>query len=115
MQWDLDSAFPSYKKTGASIYNQRKGGKYDVYEEALVESPSAPFRTEYQEVMHALLDGPFVVDDLLSGLAVIEAEIGAALDADPNNGFGMDTAAEQFDLMRGFISERIANVLSELP
>jgi hypothetical protein len=101
-------------RSKGNIYNQSKR-KSDVYEESLVESPDAPFRSEYDAIMRSLLDGPLDEADLLWALDHIEALIGAELDADPNNQLDGASAASEFDAMRNFISKRIRNVRGQLP
>ncbi len=114
-QWDLDSAFHK----PPSIYNQGKR-KSDHYEAELVQSPSAPFRTEYQAIMRWLLDGPFREADLLSAMHDIELAIGAAVDADPNHQLSVKAkgkgtpSAREFKSLRNFISKRIQSIRDEL-
>ncbi len=112
LQWDLDTVF---KKRGvkSSIYDQ--GSKTDNYEVELVGSSSAPFRAEYDAIMSGLLDGPFRQADLFWVIQNIELEIGAAMDADPNNRLDAGGAAAEFDRLRDFISKRTSSILKQLP
>lgn len=113
LQWDLDSAINNYN-TSRSIYDQRNG-RSDVYEESLVESPDAPFRAEYDDIMRGLLEGPFDETNLLAALDQIESVIGAAMDADSNNQLEDGAASVEFDRLRRFVSDRIQNVWGQLP
>ena len=111
LQWDLDSAFGGHG-ADASMYDQGQH-RGDAYEEALVESASAPFREEYDAIMCQLLRGPFQEAPLHAAFDAIEAEIGAAVSADPNNNIDNNVAGK-FDTLRQYVSDRIASLESQL-
>jgi len=87
----------------------------NVYEESLVESPDAPFRAEYDEIMRSLLEGPLNEADLLAAIDEIESVIGPAIDADPNNRLEDGSASIEFDRLRRLVSDRIENIWGQLP
>lgn len=113
-EWDLDSAFTG-NKTNESIYNHGKKKDTDTYEAHLIASPESPFRNEYNKIMQDLLDGPFDEANLFPGFDAIEAAISVAVDADPNNQLGSDSAGEEFAKLRDFVTARKINVQEQLP
>ncbi len=107
LQWDLDSAFGNLDPT-KSIYNICKGKNCD-YEKEIINN--ATFRGQYNEIMQALLDGPFNETDLLTAINDIESTIRPALELDPNRRDGL----EAFDKLRSYFVVRRSNVQAQLP
>jgi hypothetical protein len=109
-QWDLDSAFGSMDPN-RSMYDQGRG-KFDRYEEALVQEPDAPFRDEYTAIIDQLINGG-VFDEiaLLADLQAFELMLRDDLARDPNS----KEAAGRFSSLSQYLPMRLASMRSQLP
>jgi len=110
--WDVDSSFKSATR---DIYYTSSS---NTYEEVILQNPV--FRSQYNQIMRDLLDGPFQFDDINDFLDTVEPVISSAVEADPqamahlSDRIGVSSAAEAFDWLRSWFSQRIPNVLAQV-
>ena len=110
--WDVDASFKAYT---VDIYYT---GSSDGWDELILDIPV--FRSQYNQIMRDLLDGPLTFADINDLLDTVEPVITAAAEADPwlmshiNDRIGATTAAEVFDWLRNWFSQRIPNVLAQV-
>lgn len=110
--WDVDASF---KSTTRDIYYT---GSSETYEAVILQNPV--FRSQYNQIMRDLLDGPFQFADINDLLDTVEPVITDAVEADPwtmahiFDRIGATTAAEQFDWLRDWFAERIPNVRNQV-
>jgi spore coat protein CotH len=114
LMWDLDAAITG---VDTNIYAEQaqKGYKQTDYQSVILNHPV--FRAQYNAIMAGLLDpasGPLSETALHSFLDGLEATTAAALAEDPYAGFDAEGAAALFDDLRGWVSQRIANVQDQL-
>ncbi len=108
--WDVDASF---KSTTRDIYYTGK-----TYDEVIMQKQV--FRSQYNQIMKDLIDGPLSFADINDFLDMVEPVITSALEADTlamNHIFdrwGASSAAQLFDALRSFFSQRIPNVLSQV-
>jgi len=105
LPWDLDSTVRS--KT-ASVYER---GNTD-YEQYILDNPT--FRARYNRILLDLVDGPLAPAVLIAFLDQLEPVLTPYLEADPNSKVGDDVAG-QFDSLREWAIDRMANVRSQVP
>jgi hypothetical protein len=104
LPWDRDSSLSS-NAVNHSVYSG--GSEYD----ALLNV--GEFRTQYNRIFNDLICGPWSAESLVAFLDAVEPVLTDALAADPNNQFGTDVAGH-FDGLRDLITQRVANVITEL-
>ena len=110
--WDVDASFKAYTR---DIYYT---GSSDGWDTLILDIPV--FRSQYNQIMRDLLDGPLTFADINDLLDTVEPVITAAAEADPwlmshiNDRIGATTAAEVFDWLRNWFSQRIPNVLAQV-
>jgi hypothetical protein len=112
LMWDLDAAITDVT---ANIYARkvRKGFSQTEYQRVILNHPT--FRAQYNAIMTGLLDGPLSEAALHAFLDGVEAVVAAALAEDPYAGFGgEDAVATHFGDLRGWVSQRIANVRDQV-
>jgi hypothetical protein len=102
--WDMDANFGSLN-TSQSIYELGNS----PYEDVILDNPT--FRTQYNNIMRALLDGPFTTANLTSALDALETVLLPTMSTDPYN----PVTAAAFTDLRNYISARNTNVSSQLP
>lgn len=107
--WDVDAAFQS---TTFDIYG---GASPTEYQQLILGN--AVFRAQYDQIMCDLLSGPLSKANILAFIDMIEPVLTDAVAADPYNQLptpGQAGVTEEFDGIRNWISDRIANVSAQL-
>ena len=106
--WDVDACF---KALDTDIYYAASSKTYDT---VILGNPF--FRSQYNQIMRDLLDGPLTFADINDFLDMIEPVITDAVEADTYamehifDRLGLSSAAEVFDWLRSWFSQRIPNV-----
>lgn len=108
--WDLDSGQSG--STTFNIYSGGPSGGNSPYQTNILAHPW--FRQVYKHTMSDLMAGPLSIATLTNFLARAEAALTPALDSDPNSSLGGATAADHFASIRQWISNRTANVRTQL-
>ncbi len=111
--WDLDTVF-NLGTVDASIYCARGAGSCSPMEDILLTHPT--FGPQYDLAVCKLLADPFQLANVNQVINDAETLLTAPLLADPNNNIGplAEDITEAFAKMRQFMTERIANVDSQL-
>jgi len=107
--WDIDAAM---QRTDFDIYGDDKVTEYQT-----MIFGNAVFRAQYDQIMTDLINSVFTEANISALIDRIEPAISQALADDPYNKFsGMTLAAvqEEFDGVRAWYIERLANVRSQL-
>lgn len=115
--WDLDAAITD---TSTSIYATVREGRRKTtisqhpFQAVILNHPT--YRADYNSIMAELLDGPMSVEAVHAFLDDAESLLTPSLVADPNSKVGGTPAevAEYFASLRGWITERDANVRAQL-
>jgi hypothetical protein len=106
--WDVDA---SYKSTTHDMYYTGSSSTWDT---VILENPV--FRSQYNQIIRDLLDGPFKFEDINDWLDMVEPVITDAVEADTHamnhlsSRIGASSAAEAFDWLRDWLKERIPDV-----
>jgi hypothetical protein len=110
--WDVDASF---KDTGTDIYYT---GGASGYDQLILAKPV--FRSQYNQIIRDLLDGPLSFADVNDFLDMVEPVITTAVEADPwlmshiYDRIGATSAAQLFDWLRDWFAERIPNVRNQV-
>jgi hypothetical protein len=110
--WDVDAGF---KATDTDIYY---AGGSSGWHDLILDIPL--FRSQYNQIMRDLLDGPLTFADINDFLDMVEPVITTAAEADPwlmshiFDRIGATTAAEVFDWLRDWLTERIPNIRNQV-
>jgi len=102
--WDMDANFGSLN-TSRSIYELGMSS----YEDLIIDNPT--FRTQYDNIMRTLINGPFATANLIAAIDALEAALTPAMSTDPYN----PVTASEFTDLRNFVTARNLNVASQLP
>lgn len=108
--WDLDAVFRS---TSGSIYAAGSGRKMSrsPYQEVILSHPA--FRTQYNQIMIDLLNGPLSVANVQTFLNQAESVISTALANDPfptTDG----SPADEFARLRAWVAARDVNIRNQV-
>jgi len=104
--WDIDASF---KSTTRDFYYT---GSSETYEEVILQNPV--FRSQYNQIMRDLLDGPLSEASIHAFLDDINTpELAAAIAADPYNQIGGDVPGRVAEL-KIWLSDRIKNVRNQM-
>jgi hypothetical protein len=112
LEWDVDSSF---KSTSEDIYYTSSS---DIYDTVILGNPV--FRSQYNQIMRDLLDGPFQFEDINDFLDMVEPVISDAVEADTwamshlSSRLGASSAAEAFDWLRDWFKDRIPDVRNQV-
>jgi hypothetical protein len=101
--WDLDAVFNG----GVGTF------PVGSYANLLLAVPE--FRSQYMEIMFALLSGPLNQVDILAFLNAAETLLTIPLSTDPNNQLGGGTVANRFDAIRIWSGQRRGEIMADLP
>ncbi|MHC5061056.1 MAG: CotH kinase family protein [Planctomycetota bacterium] len=103
LPWDIDAALQS---TTLDIYSPG-----DEYSDIIFAIPA--FKAQYDQIMIDLLTGPLCEAKIHALIDAVEPVLTDAVAADAGNQLG-GNIAEEFDSIRNWFSDRIANVFSQL-
>lgn len=106
--WDLDTGQGG--STTFNIYTGGPSGGSSSYQTNILAHPW--FRQVYRHTMSDLLAGPLSLASLTNFLARAEVALAPALDSDPYSDLG--SAADHFASIRQWVSNRTANVRTQL-
>jgi hypothetical protein len=101
--WDMDANFGPLN-ANKSIYELGN----DPYGDLIIDNPT--FRTQYNGIMSALLNGPFSTANMTAALNSLEAVLLPAMSTDPYN----PVTSSDFNSLRNYISARNVSVASQL-
>ncbi|MHC4364822.1 MAG: CotH kinase family protein, partial [Planctomycetota bacterium] len=112
LPWDVDASF---KSTATDIYYN---GGSSGWDDLILDIPQ--FRSQYNQIMRDLLAGPLAFQDVNDFLDMVEPIITDAVEADSQvmshflSRYGATSAAEVFDWLRDWFSNRITNIRNQV-
>lgn len=110
LPWDVDSVMAGIDM---DIYERDRGAT--TWQQIILGNPT--LRSHYNKIIRDLLNGPLSEANIHAFLDMIEPVLTGALTADPYNQLstpGLAGVQERFDSLRGWIPDRIANVLAQV-
>jgi hypothetical protein len=110
LPWDVDSVMG---QVDTDIYENDRGAT--TWQQIILGNPT--LRSHYNRIIRDLLNGPLSEANIHAFLDMIEPVLTDALIADPYNQLstpGLAGVQERFSSLRGWISDRIANVLAQV-
>ena len=102
--WDVDASFKAYTET---IYYVGSSATWDT---TLLDIPV--FRSQYNQIMRDLLDGPFTQQNINKFLDTIQPVISHAISVDPYD--KVADAASQIATLKTWFANRIPNVRGQV-
>ena len=118
LPWDLDTTIKS-QETDRDILNPVQGSGGHLWQGLIRELDESDtpfvepiFQTDYLTTYKNLMDGPLELSEMMAMVNSIEPVIAAEVDADPYTQTG--GAAEEFQRIRDFLTDRTDSVNSQL-
>ncbi|MHC4397321.1 MAG: InlB B-repeat-containing protein, partial [Planctomycetota bacterium] len=120
LPWDLDTVLKNTQTTREILHPGQAIERGNMWQGVIEELDEAgtpfaepTFQADYLNTYNNLLDGPLALSTLLTMVNNIETVIAAEVDADPYTLLDI-TAAEEFQRIRDFLTDRTTYVSSQL-